>query len=790
MGVNGIYGLSGSGMDIESMVKVGMMSKQNEYDKMAQKFTKNEWMKANYIELNNKITTFNASTLSQYKMSNTMNAKGAESSSEAVKVSASSTADLMSHQVDVEKLSSNAYLVGTNGMKRYGILTKQKDGTADQTSIKLADVLFSSLKVESNGIVSGRVSGVHMTADARSDPTWSQTGNSNYDQRGIVNDNEPVGLVNGRNWYRYERYEQYEQYVQWKNDSDGTISTTEPGDTTGWIKNVKAALESTDNPDEWMRTAKAELVAGVDDSSKWHLVKSTTKPSDSDAENWTTIKSTSETSGESWRKITYSTKIINGVAQSSPPNDENWNPAYEDKHWQFSNGIKIDDVAFEFTIGDGTTKVDADGKVIKNEVTISYKYSDLLGDEETEGKTFNDLVADINKQSNGLNIKASYDSVHDRFSFVNTKSGEDNGIEINFGTDPTNQDSTRSALVARNFFNNMGLLQSKNGLLYNGDNEEPENTSNTILFDLKNAAGDGINSFMGENGIMRVDGITYDDVVDNKLTINGITYTAVKTTGTLTEIKDPATGKVTSRTFDPTEPAATIAVTQDADAIIDKVKSFITDYNKLLADLYAKYDEKPNSDYKPLTQSQKDQMKEEQITKWEEKAKAGMLYHDQTLGKIIMNMRNAVAEKVEGIDSKYDSIFGLGISTTGLKGQLVLDEDKLKKALAEDPDAVYNVFAKLDSQNLDDSAKSGVAQRLGDIFVSANKAIKDRAGSTSDITEDSDLNNLLRNLQTKMSNFKKLMSSFENALYKKYDAMESTLAKLGAQLNYIMGGQS
>ena len=37
MGVNGIYGLSGSGMDIESMVKVGMMSKQNEYDKMAQK---------------------------------------------------------------------------------------------------------------------------------------------------------------------------------------------------------------------------------------------------------------------------------------------------------------------------------------------------------------------------------------------------------------------------------------------------------------------------------------------------------------------------------------------------------------------------------------------------------------------------------------------------------------------------------------------------------------------------------------------------------------------------------
>ena len=83
-----------------------------------------------------------------------------------------------------------------------------------------------------------------------------------------------------------------------------------------------------------------------------------------------------------------------------------------------------------------------------------------------------------------------------------------------------------------------------------------------------------------------------------------------------------------------------------------------------------------------------------------------------------------------------------------------------------------------------------MAQRLGDIFVEANKSIKSRAGSTSDITEDSDLNNLLRNLQTKMSNFKKLMNSFEDALYKKYDAMESTLARLGTQLNFIMGGNA
>jgi len=147
----------------------------------------------------------------------------------------------------------------------------------------------------------------------------------------------------------------------------------------------------------------------------------------------------------------------------------------------------------------------------------------------------------------------------------------------------------------------------------------------------------------------------------------------------------------------------------------------------------------------------------------------------------------------------------LGISTTGIKGQLVLDEDKLKTALANDPDAVYNVFAKLESTTTNNASAvyqtengkvttksngNGIAQRLGDIFVEANKLIKERAGSSADITEDSDLNNLLRQLQTKMSNFKRAMNSFEDALYKKYDNMESTLAKLGMQLNYVMGNQS
>ena len=51
MGVNGIYGLSGSGLDIESLVKMGMMNKQNQYDKMYQNQMWQTWMKEAYVDV-------------------------------------------------------------------------------------------------------------------------------------------------------------------------------------------------------------------------------------------------------------------------------------------------------------------------------------------------------------------------------------------------------------------------------------------------------------------------------------------------------------------------------------------------------------------------------------------------------------------------------------------------------------------------------------------------------------------------------------------------------------------
>ncbi len=218
------------------------------------------------------------------------------------------------------------------------------------------------------------------------------------------------------------------------------------------------------------------------------------------------------------------------------------------------------------------------------------------------------------------------------------------------------------------------------------------------------------------------------------------------------------------------------------------MKGFVDSYNELLNDLYTKYRETPNSSYKPLTEAQKNEMTEEQIKKWEEKAKSGLLYHDSNIRRIIDQMRSAISDSISGLDDdyKYDNAYSIGISTKGLYGQLTLDEDKLRAALNDDPDSVFKVFSTLDSTKKDASdAANGIAQRLGGIMTNAVKSISNVAGTSSDISDDSKLSVLLRNLQTRMSNFQTMMTAFENQLYKKYDAMESALAMLGTQLNYV-----
>lgn len=289
-------------------------------------------------------------------------------------------------------------------------------------------------------------------------------------------------------------------------------------------------------------------------------------------------------------------------------------------------------------------------------------------------------------------------------------------------------------------------------------------------------------STAGSNANVNIDGKNYD-LDTNVKTVAGVTYTF----NSPTEV-----GKT-----------ATVTVNQDTDTIVDNVKKFVEAYNTLLDSLNSKLSEERYSDYKPLTKEQESEMTEEQIKKWNEKAKSGLLYHDSNIRSIVSDMREALYTPVDAVDSKYNSLSAIGITTTNTKGHITLDEDKLRTALADDPDCVYQLFAsdqdsayisgttstnKLSSyEKKSDYRNTGVANRLYNLMGTHMSSLESYGGVSTSTDDQSYLGKLIANMQTRMDAFKTMMKSYESKLYNKYDAMEVALSKLGTQLSYITG---
>ena len=571
MGANGIYGLSGSGLDIESLVKMGMMNKQNQYDKMYQNEMKQEWLKEAYVGVYDSMKTFKAN-MTDFKMQSNMSAMKATTTNEdVVSVTANGAAAAMSHKVSVSKVASNAYIMtGMNGSSPAEITFANSSNPGKNY---LMDVMYSDVQTTDNG--------------------------------------------------------------------DGTYSY----------------------------------------------------------------------------KLNGSSTSVNGS-----------------------------DVAIKLTLKDSSAS-----NARTHEVTLTY--DDIIQDK----KTLSDLASAINKSE--ANIQAGFDTANGSFSMYNKTSGEKNIINITAGNSDT-----------ATLLNNLHLAS------YNAQ----DNTLGAALSFTNN--GTAVEAAKGTNAQATIDGKTYN-LESNKITVAGVTYN-------FNNVSEA--GKTT-----------TVNVSQDTDKIVDNVKKFVDMYNTMLDSLNDKLSEERYSDYKPLTKEQEAEMTEEQIKKWNEKAKSGLLYNNSQVRTLVSDMREALYTPVDAVDSKYNSLSAIGITTTTTKGHVTLDEDKLRKALTEDPDCVYQLFAsdqdssyiagstntnKLTAyEKKEDSQNTGLANRLYNAMTDNMSIFENYAGTSKATDDQSYLGKLISNMHTRMTSFQTLMKSYENKLYDKYDAMEVALSKLGAQLSYITG---
>lgn len=589
MGANGIYGLSGSGLDIESLVKMGMMNKQNQYDKMYQTQLKQTWVKEAYNTVYTDVKAFKES-MSAFKMQSNMSAMQASSSNnDVVSVTANGAAAAMNHKITVEQVASNAYLMTANGQKI------DRANTSAANSAYLKDVLFSG---------------------------------------------------------------------------DAT-KTTVDGQTSYLVKNDK--------------TGKTDTFKGSD-------------------------------------------------------------------------------VAISIEVQDGND-VDSDGKPVTHKV--EFTYDQIFNDK----KTLNDLATAFS--NSGANVQGGYDTVNDSFSLYNKTSGSANKI----------------GLKANNY-TSAELLNKLHLASYNGQTNTLGNEISFTKDTLTEAA-------VGTNAKATIDGKTYESDT-NKLNVANVIYNF---------------NGVSAKNADGTYQASTISVSQDTDKIVDNVKKFVETYNTLIDSLNTKYREEKNTDYKPLTKKQEGEMTESQIDKWNEKAKSGLLYHDNNIYSIISDMRESLYTKVDAVDTvltdakgnkySYNSMSSIGITSSTNQGHITLDEEKLKKALTEDPDCVYQLFASdqdstyvAGSTNKNqadtytsksDYLNTGIANRLYNAMTTNISNLESYAGTSKETDDESYLGKLITNMNTKMTSFQTLMKSYERKLYEKYDAMEVALSKLGAQLSYITG---
>ena len=544
-GAKGIYGLSGSGLDVESLVRVGMISEQKKYDRIYKKEVETEWRKEAYANVYDKVNTFR-SRMSDYRLSATTKPMTTTSSNaDAVTATANASAGVMSHTVEVTQAASNAYLMTAAGQKIGRV------NTAAPTSVMLKDVAYAG-------------------------------------------GTRPVGMA----------------------DSDPAIK-------------------------------------------------------------------------------------------------------------------------FKISNGTGTAEV-------------TFTAEEVF----TKNLTLNDLANRINNarfdasdgKKSPLDIRASYDSVSDGFSLSHTKTGDANKINLSVDTA-----SGAVGAATQNMLNNLKLGVVSNGTIGSAMTMTPSGTTASL-------------GAAGTNATVKIDGRTYNNLQENNLQVNGVTYTFKKATaGT----------------------AATINVAQDQDKLVDNVKKFVEEYNALLDDLVKQYGNRGHKDYGVLTKSQEEGMTKDQVEKWNAKAKEGLLYRDNYLRSIIGDLRDAVINRVQSVPGRYSTLSSIGITAKDQTGHLKLDETKLKNAIAAEPDAVNRLISFDDENN--DYGNSGVATRIYNKIGGRLKELERHSGIAADKTDLSELGKLIRNYEKQMSDFKKLMSTFESKLYKKYNAMEVAISRLSAQFNFFNG---
>lgn len=276
-------------------------------------------------------------------------------------------------------------------------------------------------------------------------------------------------------------------------------------------------------------------------------------------------------------------------------------------------------------------------------------------------------------------------------------------------------------------------------------------------------ADNSINGTAGTNSKFTLNGLETERST-NKFTINGFEF----------NLKQVTTKDIT------------FSSTPDVDSILESVTKFVDEYNKLIEDLNSQIREEKYRDYQPLTDTEKKDLSEDQIKKWEEKAMSGTLKNDSIISGVLNKMRSALSSAVSGV-SGANSLSKIGITTSSNymeNGKLIIDETKLREAISADPNQVYELFAADGTKE----SEKGLARRISSALDDARTKITSKAGSgTTTVNNTFVLGRLLDGYKDQMTRFEDRLASLESRYWKQFSAMEKAIQKANSQSSYLSG---
>lgn len=230
----------------------------------------------------------------------------------------------------------------------------------------------------------------------------------------------------------------------------------------------------------------------------------------------------------------------------------------------------------------------------------------------------------------------------------------------------------------------------------------------------------------------------------------------------------------------------TVETKKDTSGIKDVLKGFVEDYNNLIGDLYkevsTKRPQKNKAYFDPLTDEQKDEMDADEIEKWEDQAKQGLLYRDNNIQKFLTEIRGVMSRGINGF-----TLRDMGIKLTDNwrdNGKLEIDEAKMDSAIEAYGDKIADFFTGSD----------GLAARLE---KTVDKAISTKTKNYGYLTSlagmentktDTD-NQIYKEMQSIQNIIDKLNEKYESEqerYWSQFTALEKYMAQMQQQASYFM----